>query len=111
MALLGLAFAASVAPLPLMAAGVAFQLVGAIYIVALNVYAAETFPTRLRASISSTTWAINRVAAALVPLALLPLLKSAGALAMFSVVAAALLGSIVLVLVFGPRGLTREPLK
>jgi putative MFS transporter len=111
MALFGLAFAASATPLPLMVAGVAFQLIGAIYIVTLNVYAAESFPTRLRAAVSSTTWAVNRVAAALVPLALLPLLKTAGALAMFSVVTAALVMSIVLVLVFGPRGLTREPLK
>lgn len=111
MALLGLAFAISEAPLALMATGIAFQLVGAIYIVVLNVYAAETFPTRIRASISSTTWAVNRVAAALVPLALLPLLKSSGAVAMFSAVAAALALSVVLVLAFGPRGLNRERLK
>jgi putative MFS transporter len=111
MALFGLAFAISAAPFPLMATGIAFQLIGAIYIVALNVYAAESFPTRLRAVVSSSTWAVNRVAAALVPLALLPVLKSAGALAMFSVIAGALVVSIVLVLVFGPRGLTREPLK
>ena len=90
MALFGLAFAASGTPLPLMAAGVAFQLIGAIYIVTLNIYAAEAFPTTMRAAVSSTTWAINRVAAALVPIALLPVLKSAGALAMFSIVAACL---------------------
>jgi putative MFS transporter len=102
MALLGLTFAASATALPLMTSGVAFQLIGAIYIVVLNVYASETFPTRLRASIVSTTWAVNRVAAALVPLALLPVLKSAGALAMFSIVAAALVASIALLLAFGP---------
>jgi putative MFS transporter len=109
MALLGLAFAASGAPSALIATGIAFNLIGAVYIVTLNVYAAEAFPTRIRAAVSSTTWGINRVAAALVPLALLPLLKSAGALAMFAVVAAALLTSITLVLLFGPRELTRRP--
>lgn len=111
MALAGLAFGASDMPLPLMIAGVAFQLIGAIYVTTLNVYAAEAFPTDLRAAVSSTTWAVNRIAAALAPLALLPLLKSAGALAMFAVIAGALLTSLAVVLAFGPRGLTREALK
>jgi len=111
MALAGLAFAASDAPLPLMAAGVAFQLFGAIYVAALNIYAAEAFPTELRAAVSSTTWAVNRIAAALAPLALLPLLKSAGVLAMFAVIAGVLLTGVVVVLAFGPRGLSREALK
>jgi MFS transporter, putative metabolite:H+ symporter len=111
MALLGLTFAVSATALPLMASGVAFQLIGAIYIVVINVYASEAFPTRLRASIVSTTWAVNRVAAALVPLALLPVLKSAGPLAMFSIVAAALVASVTLLLAFGPRGLVGRPVK
>jgi putative MFS transporter len=111
MALSGLAFAASDAPLPLMILGVAFNLVGAIYIAGLSVFDAELFPTAMRASVSSTTWAVNRVASAIVPLALLPLLKSAGALAMFSVIAAALFASIVLLLLFGPRRLTRQPVE
>lgn len=111
MAAFGLAFAASDTALPLMVTGIAFNLIGAVYIVALNVYAAEVFPTHLRASVSSATWAVNRVASALVPLALLPLLKASGAVAMFSVIAAVLAASVTLVLAFGPRGVTREPVK
>jgi putative MFS transporter len=111
MALLGLAFAASDMPLPLMVSGIAFNLIGAIYLSSVSVYSAELFPTRLRASVSSTTWGINRVASVLVPLVLLPLLKTAGALAMFGVIAAALLASITLVLTFGPRGITGRALK
>jgi len=110
MALCGILFALSDAPLTLMSAGLAFQLIGAIYVTTLNVYAAEAFPTELRAAVSSSTWAVNRVAAALAPLALLPLLKSAGVLAMFSVIAGVLVAGICVVVAFGPRGLTREPL-
>jgi putative MFS transporter len=111
MALTGLAFAASGTPLPLMAAGLIFQMLGAIYIVGMNVYTAEAFPTRIRAAVSSTAWAINRVVSALVPLGLLPLLKSAGALTMFSVIAVALVVSAALVSIFGPRGLTGRALR
>src|SRR5262249_14112324 len=109
MAASGLAFAVSDLPLWLMLLGLAFNLVGAIYIASLSIYDAELFPTAMRASVSSTTWAVNRVASALVPLALLPLLRSAGALAMFSVIAAALVLSIMLLAAFGPRGLARRP--
>lgn len=105
MALLGMAFAISATPGPLMAAGVAFNLIGSIYITALGIYAAELFPTGLRGLASSSAWAVNRAASALVPLALLPLLSSHGAVAMFSVVATALVASIVIVMAFGPRGL------
>jgi MFS transporter, putative metabolite:H+ symporter len=111
MALIGLAFAASNDPTTLMVLGLAFLLIGAVYVAVITVYDAELFPTAMRASVSSTTWAANRVASALAPLALLPLLKSYGALAMFGVIAAALAVSIVLVLAFGPRGLARQPVE
>jgi putative MFS transporter len=54
---------------------------------------------------------VNRVASAIVPLALLPLLKTSGAIAMFTVVAAALVASAALLLAFGPRGLSGKPVK
>jgi putative MFS transporter len=111
MAVIGLAFAATNDPVALMVFGLAFTLIGAVYVAAITVYDAELFPTAMRASVSSTTWAANRIASALAPLALLPLLKSAGAMAMFGVIAAALAGSIVLVLAFGPRGLARRPVE
>src|SRR5262249_29778229 len=111
MAAFGLAFAASDMPFPLIAAGVAFNLIGAIYLTGLTVYAAEVFSTHIRATVSSATWAVNRVASALVPIALLPLLRGAGALAMFSVIAAALVASVILILAFGPRGVSRQPVR
>jgi len=109
MAVAGVWFATSNAPALLMAAGTAFNLVGAIYVGALSIYGAELFPTALRATVSSTAWAVNRVISALVPLALLPLLKSAGPLAMTAVIAAALCASAALVLAFGERGLSGKP--
>ena len=62
-----------------------------------------------RASATSGAWAVNRVASALVPLALLPLLRSEGAMAMFGVVAAAMLGIFVLLLTLAPRGRAGQP--
>jgi putative MFS transporter len=111
MALIGLAFAASGAPLALMILGTAFNLSAAIYIGTLSIYAAELFPTSLRASVSSTAWAVNRIASAVVPIALLPVLKTHGAVAMFAVIAIALIGDMILALAFGPRGLTRRPVE
>ena len=71
---------------------------------------ASTAPA-MRASVSSTTFAVNRVASAILPLVVLPLLARAGVVAMFAAIAAALVASIVLLLAFGPRGLTREPVE
>jgi MFS transporter, putative metabolite:H+ symporter len=111
MALIGLAFAASHDPITLMLLGLAFNMIGAMYVAVITVYDAELFPTEMRASVSSTTWAANRIASALAPLALLPLLKGYGALTMFGVIAAALAASIVLLLAFGPPGLARRPVE
>jgi putative MFS transporter len=111
MALCGIGFALSTAPVPLMLFGLAFNIIGAIYISTLSVYDGELFPTAMRASVSSTTFAVNRVASAIVSLVLLDLLVRAGVRAMFAAVTAALVASIVLVLTFGPRGMSREPVE
>jgi len=109
MALLGLVFAAAEAPATLMASGVAFSLTGVVFVCVLGLYVAELFPVGPRAMATTGTWAVSRVASALAPLALLPLLRGYGALAMFAVIAAALLACLVLLLAFGPRGLAGKP--
>jgi putative MFS transporter len=111
MALIGLAFASSASPALLMATGLAFNLVGAIYVASLSVYAAELFPTALRASVSSGAWAVNRVASAVVPLVLLPVLKTSGALVMFAAIGVTLLVGAATVLTLGPRGLAGQPVR
>jgi putative MFS transporter len=108
MAALGLAFAASDAPLPLMVLGAAFNFVSALYVSALNIYDAELFPTSMRALVSSTNWAVNRVASALAPFLLLPVLKAHGAVAMFAIVTGALVVTLALLWAFAPRGFTRK---
>jgi len=73
----------------------------------LNVYGAELFPTRSRATWITGVWVFNRIGAAIAPMLLLPLLRSTGPIAMFAVMAATLLLSIGL-LVLAPRGRQRR---
>ncbi len=105
----GLVFAAGTALVPLIIAGVAFNLAAAVYSAAFSVYGAELFPTALRASATAGAWGLGRFVSALVPLVLLPLLTGYGAFAMFAVISAALAGIAILALVAGPPGLTRKP--
>jgi putative MFS transporter len=102
-------FAVSDSPAGLIAGSLGFSLVANIYLAILAVYAAETFPTRYRSSASAATWAVNRVASAAAPLVLFQLLQAAGAGVMFSLIAAALIASVALVLVFGTKGRAGRP--
>lgn len=110
LAALGIAFAAGSALTLLIAFGTVFNLGSAVYSAILSIYSAELFPTASRATATASAWAIGRIVSAFVPLALLPLLAAKGALAMFGVIAAALIGS-ALVLVAGPPGLARRPVE
>jgi len=109
MTALGLVFAATTTLTALIALGVAFNLSSAAYSVVLSIYGAELFPTRLRALATSAAWGIGRVISALVPIVLLPLLSAQGPFAMFGLIAAALLISILLIFVAGPPGLAKKP--
>lgn len=104
------AFAVAEEPTPLIIAGLGFNLIGSIYIGALSIYAAELFPTGLRGALSAGAWSVNRIASALAPLALLPLLQTAGSWPMIAAIMAALGASIAVVLLFGQRGLSRSSL-
>jgi putative MFS transporter len=105
-----LAFAIAEAAVPLVAAAAAFNLVGAMYGPILSVYATELFPTVARTTATATAWSANRIGSGLAPLALLPLLHAAGTLAVLATIAAALTANLVLILAFGPRGLSGRPL-
>lgn len=105
-----LAFAIAEAAVPLVAAAAAFNLVGAMYGPILSVYATELFPTAGRTTATATAWSANRIGSGLAPLALLPLLHAAGTLAVLATIAAALTANLVLILAFGPRGLSGRPL-
>ncbi|KQU96355.1 hypothetical protein ASC89_07470 [Devosia sp. Root413D1] len=98
-----IAFAASLNPLWLMAAGIAFQLLAMMQVPTMTIYAAELFPTAWRARTSTAAWSINRLASAVAPLVLLPLLKTHGIWPMFSVMIAILAVGIAIVFV-APNG-------
>jgi len=65
----------------------------------------------LRALATSASWGVGRLVSVLVPIVLLPLLGTRGPLAMFGLIAAALLISIVLIYSAGPPGLTKKPVE
>ncbi|WP_159392775.1 MFS transporter [Methylobacterium sp. C1] len=105
MAALGTAFAASGTFLTLVLVGIAFNTAAATYGSILAVYATELLPTPLRASAMTCAWAGGRVAAALAPIILLPVLSAYGPHAMFAVITVVLAASAALLL-SGPRGLS-----
>lgn len=81
-----------------------FSFLTAIYGPILSIYAAETFPTAIRASATASAWALNRLGSAVAPLVLIPLLHGAGSLAMFGLIAATLVANLLLIVLFGTRG-------
>ena len=99
----GALFVQTSEPWLLVTANLVFGIAGSIYILALNLYGAELFPTARRATSLAGAWALNRLGAVLAPLLLLPLLKSSGPGAMFAVIGATLAASIA-VLALSPQG-------
>jgi putative MFS transporter len=89
---------------------VAFGVGQALYPAVMTTLGAESFPSTLRATATSAAWALNRVGSFLVPVALLPLLKSSGPLSVGICVTGALLLSAGVTLGFGPVDASvREP--
>ncbi|ODN71533.1 hypothetical protein A6302_01137 [Methylobrevis pamukkalensis] len=97
------AFAVTTQPLWIMIAALAFQIMALLHVPTLTIYAAELFPTSHRGRTSAAAWSINRVASALAPLILLPLMKSQGVWPMYLLVIVALLVGIGLV-AMAPNG-------
>lgn len=99
------------APVGLLFAVVMFGVGVALYTPAMTVYGAELFPTRSRTRSTATAWAFNRIASALVPVLLLPLLHAEGPLTLSVIVCVALTASALLVTVCGPPGATSASLE
>jgi putative MFS transporter len=110
MAVLGLSFALVTSPAALMAIGGVYMILITIFSTTLNIYAPEMFVTERRGFATGVGHAANRLGAAAVPSLLLPLLLSAGALALFSLIAGTLLLSAALVFIVGPRNLAGHAL-
>ena len=108
MALTILVFAASTTPIVMMGSNVAFGLLSGMFVPALSIYVAELFPTRIRSSATSATWALNRIGSALGLLVLIPMLRGSGSILVFDTMAGTLIVGIAIVMIFGPPGLARR---
>ncbi|WP_296145868.1 MFS transporter, partial [Pseudonocardia sp. SCN 73-27] len=83
--------------------GFLYTAVSNVFSNAYHIYQAEIFPTQLRSTASSGTYALSRLATAAMPFVLVPLLNSAGVASMFAVVVAAVVIVAINVAVLGPR--------
>ena len=104
----GAVFASASVDVLILAASLLFSTFVALYLPTANVYFGEVHATASRGRALSTLWAFNRLGAAISPLVLLPLLRSAGAGAMVAVIATALLLSSVLWVVCPPGSTGQE---
>jgi putative MFS transporter len=87
---------------------VAFAVFSGIFVPALGVYVAELFPTRIRSSATSATWALNRIGSAVALLALIPMLRGSRSILVFNIMAGTLIAGIAIILIFGPPGRARR---
>jgi putative MFS transporter len=104
MGAMGLAFGASELPSALVVTALLFNVVLSLFMPVLVLYAAEGVSTANRGKLTALAWTANRVGSALVPLVLLPVLQSYGAVPMFIVIAATLVFFVAALALFGPRG-------
>ena len=85
-------------------AGTGFMISALLYLPTLTIYTAESFPTVWRARTGSGGWAVSRVAAAMVPLIMLPVLTNFGIWPMLTIMICTLLLALAALLSSGPRG-------
>ncbi len=90
-------------PVWLMVTGFIFNLAVALYMPALTTHVAELFPARARGRATAWAWSLNRLAAALVPLVMLPWLHAQRQGLVFGTVVTTLAVT-GLVVALGPRG-------
>jgi MFS transporter, putative metabolite:H+ symporter len=104
MAVGALMFAGSREPLWLILSNLTFSVAAGLFLPALTLYVAELFPTGVRSSGLSVTWAINRVGSVLALLVLVPMLRRSSVTAIFAIIALTLAMGIGVIVCFGPRG-------
>ena len=102
MAGFGLALGQAASASSIVAFGFGYTVVSNLFSNAFHVFQAEIFPTSVRATASSTAYALSRLSSAAMPFVLLPLLHQRGATTMFAAVALAMLIVIVDIGLFAP---------
>ncbi|GAA2898881.1 MFS transporter [Pseudonocardia halophobica] len=103
MIVLGLGFGYAANPVLIVALGFAYTVVSNLFSNGFHVYSGELFPTTLRATGAGSAYSLSRLATAVMPFVLVPLLDSAGPTAVFVAIAVAMVIVAVDVAVLGPR--------
>ncbi|WP_433560045.1 MFS transporter [Pseudonocardia xinjiangensis] len=102
MAVFGLAFGFSNSMLTILVFGFLYTAVSNVFSNAYHIYQAEIFPTHLRSTASSGTYALSRLTTAAMPFVLVPVLNDAGVGALFAIVCAAMVVVAVDIGILGP---------
>ena len=103
MAVFGVAFGFSNTMVLILVFGFLYTAVSNVFSNAYHIYQAEIFPTHLRSTASSGTYALSRLVTAAMPFVLVPVLAGAGVGALFAIVCAAMVVVAVDVTALGPR--------
>ncbi|WP_028938523.1 MFS transporter [Pseudonocardia spinosispora] len=103
MAIFGLAFGFSNAMTPILVFGFLYTAISNVFSNGYHIYQAEIFPTAVRSTAASGTYAVSRLATAAMPFVLVPVLNDFGAGAVFGVVCAAMVIVAVDIALLGPR--------
>jgi MFS transporter, putative metabolite:H+ symporter len=99
----GIAFATVSGPALIVAFGVLTTAAANVFSNVYHVYQAEIFPSDVRATAVGWTYSLSRLSSAALPFVLIPVLDRYGAAAMFTVVLAALVVAVAVLVSFGPR--------
>ncbi|WP_433293449.1 MFS transporter [Pseudonocardia sp. CA-142604] len=103
MAAFGLAFGFSNTMMLIVAWGFLYTAVSNVFSNAYHIYQAEIFPTPLRSTGASGTYALSRLVTAIMPFVLVPVLKDDGVGSLFAIMCVAMVVVAVDVSVLGPR--------
>jgi putative MFS transporter len=103
MAMFGLAFGFSNSMILIVAWGFLYTAVSNVFSNAYHIYQAEIFPTPMRSTGASGTYALSRLVTAVMPFVLVPVLNDDGVGVLFAIVCVAMVVVAVDVSILGPR--------
>lgn len=103
MAAFGLGFALSGSVPAMVACGIGYTLVSNVFANASHVFLGEQYPTQIRSTAAGVAYSFSRLSAAAIPFALLPVLQSYGAGALFGVITGCIALMVVVLLALGDR--------
>ncbi len=103
MSVFGLGFGYSTSVTTLVACGIGYTLVSNVFANASHVFLGEQYPTQIRTTAAGMAYSFSRLSAAAIPFALLPVLTSHGAGALFGVITVCIGVMVVVLLSMGAK--------